>query len=84
MKKPTIRLAVRELAESRGFRSQKHLGLEAGIDPNTISKLYRNQAKMISKVTLSRLCGALRCTPGDILIIDSPPTLTLEVHREYS
>ena len=67
-----ISFTVREMADARGFRSQRQLAAKAGVDRATMSQLYRDQLKMISKATMAKLCKALECTPGDLMRVSSP------------
>lgn len=48
--------------------SQRQLAALAGVRPDTISALERGDTAGIQFDTLARLCEALHCTPGDILL----------------
>jgi putative transcriptional regulator len=52
--------------------SQRQLAALAGVRPDTISALERGDTHGIRFDTLARLCEALHCTPGDILLFDEP------------
>jgi len=47
--------------------TQRELSRRTGINPNTISKIYREEITSIDISTLDRLCAALGCGVGDIL-----------------
>ena len=46
----------------------KTLGSITGLHPGTISKLRNNLPDRLDMVTLTKLCNALKCQPGDLLI----------------
>lgn len=63
-----IELRVREMAEQKGINNPLSLSKESGIAYANCHKIWNNQQKMISLDTLDRLCQALNCEPGDILV----------------
>lgn len=63
-----IELRIREVAEGRGISNPFSLAKESGVAYSNCYKLWNNQQKMISLDTLERLCAALSCEPGDILV----------------
>jgi DNA-binding Xre family transcriptional regulator len=63
-----IELRVREVAEERGITNPFSLSRESGVAYANCYKLWSGQQKMISLDTLDRLCEALSCEPGDILV----------------
>uniref|UniRef100_A0A832H0I0 XRE family transcriptional regulator n=1 Tax=Oscillatoriales cyanobacterium SpSt-402 TaxID=2282168 RepID=A0A832H0I0_9CYAN len=46
----------------------KQLAEKMGMHPNTVSKLKNNLPDRIETNTLMRLCKALECQPGDLLV----------------
>lgn len=46
----------------------KALGEATGMHPNTISKLKNNLPERLEMTTLLKLCKALKCQPGDLLV----------------
>jgi putative transcriptional regulator len=56
------------LEERLGDRSLYWLAKEAGISYSTIHKLKKTPPKGISFEVLDKLCDALNCTPGDLLV----------------
>jgi putative transcriptional regulator len=75
----TILLRLPALRAERHL-SQRQLAALAGVRPDTISALERGDTAGIQFETLARLCEALGCTPGDILIFEEaqqhrPPVL---------
>jgi putative transcriptional regulator len=46
----------------------KTLGAATGMHPNTISKLKNNLPERLEMTTLMKLCKALNCQPGDLLV----------------
>jgi DNA-binding Xre family transcriptional regulator len=63
-----IELRVRELAEQRGITNPFSLSKESGVAYSNCYKLWNGQHKMISLDTIDRLCDALKCEPGDIIV----------------
>jgi DNA-binding Xre family transcriptional regulator len=63
-----IELRVREVAERKGINNPLALSKESGIAYANCHKIWNNQQKMIGLDTLDRLCAALGCEPGDILV----------------
>jgi len=56
------------VAERKGINNPLALSKESGIAYANCHKIWNNQQKMISLDTLDRLCAALGCEPGDILV----------------
>jgi len=46
----------------------KELARVTGMHPGTISKLKNNLPDRLELVTLMKLCKALKCQPGDLLV----------------
>lgn len=44
------------------------LARESGVSRETIRKLYNGKAVAVEMETLNRLCKALNCQPGDLLV----------------
>ena len=63
-----IQLRVKELAEKRGIGNPFSLSKESGVAYANCYKIWNNQQKMIGLDTLDRLCDALGCQPGEILV----------------
>ena len=64
-----IELALPRLRTRRRL-SQRQLAALAGMRPDTISALERGDTHGIQFDTLARLCEALGCTPGDLLLFE--------------
>jgi DNA-binding Xre family transcriptional regulator len=63
---------VREMAERRGIKTANALRKAAGISSPTVSnKLWKGDFEMIGLATLDKLCTALRCKVGDLLVYHS-------------
>lgn len=62
-----IQWRLAELMTQQGL-NYKMLGAATGMHPNTISKLKHNPPARLEMVTLVRLCQALQCQPGELLI----------------
>lgn len=76
-----IELRVREVAERKGINNPLALSKESGIAYANCYKIWNNQQRMIGLDTLDRLCAALGCEPGDILVrvADGNPESTRKV-----
>lgn len=46
----------------------RQLALDAGVPTSVVSGLTSNRAQQVHFRTIDRLCRALHCTPGDILV----------------
>jgi putative transcriptional regulator len=68
-----IRMALVDLLEERG-RSLYWLAKEMGTDYTTMHRFKSGKAGGITFDMLGRICTALECLPGDLLIpIDEKP-----------
>ena len=54
------------LQVKRDINSQQ-LAEMTGLHPGSIAKLRKNRPKQLTMETLTKLCNALRCKPGDLL-----------------
>jgi putative transcriptional regulator len=66
MAEPTIRIRLDELLKERGM-TLTELSHRVGIAVVNLSILKNGHAKAIRFSTLTRLCDALNCQPGDLL-----------------
>lgn len=55
--------------------TQARLAQETGIRAATINDLYHEMTDSISLEKLDKICKALKCTPGDILVIETDELL---------
>ncbi len=63
-----IEAKVREKAEARGVKSSYELQHALGVAPTVALRLWRGEVTRFSLETLDKLCSALNCQPGDLLI----------------
>ena len=63
----SIEWRLAQLMARQGM-NYKMLGAATGMHPNTISKLKHKPPNRLEMVTLIRLCQALNCQPGDLLV----------------
>jgi DNA-binding Xre family transcriptional regulator len=68
-----IRAKIRAVAEARGVPNAYQLGVIIGVTPNVSARLWKDEFTQIGKVTLDKLCAALSCNVGDLLVYDSEP-----------
>ena len=52
------------------------LSQQTGIAPNNVGKIVNGETKNIRLDTIEKICKALNCTPGDLIVINSPSSLT--------
>jgi transcriptional regulator with XRE-family HTH domain len=66
MNEETLRDWGQRLRARRGPISQAKLGLIAGVDQSTISRIEHGRLEVVSDTLKWRLAGALGCTVGDL------------------
>jgi putative transcriptional regulator len=47
--------------------SQTELARLSGVSLLTVNAMKQNRTKQVSLLTLDKICGALKCQPGDLL-----------------
>lgn len=62
-----MKVLLQEVRKSRGL-SQNDLARISSMSPQNIQKIEQGDAKSITFQTLERLCKALNCQPGDLLV----------------
>jgi putative transcriptional regulator len=62
-----IQYRLNELLTLRKM-SARELARRSGVSTSTIHVLRHNEAERIDRSTLERLCKALQCTPGDLIV----------------
>ncbi|MDZ4877507.1 MAG: hypothetical protein CLLPBCKN_006942 [Chroococcidiopsis cubana SAG 39.79] len=67
-----VKVLLQEVRKSRGF-SQNDLARMIRMSPQNIQKIEQGDAKSLTFVTLGRLCKALSCQPGDLLVYEDDP-----------
>lgn len=65
-----VKIRVDELLAKHG-RTFYWLAKETGISHTTLWRLKKGKALGINFETLEKMCGALKCQPGDVLIIEA-------------
>lgn len=65
-----IRARIREVAETKGVPNAYQLGVLIGVTPNVSARLWKDDFAQIGKVTLDKLCAALDCNVGDLLVYE--------------
>jgi DNA-binding Xre family transcriptional regulator len=65
-----IRAKIKEVAEAKGVPNAYRLGLLIGVTPNVSARLWKDDFTQIGKVTLNKLCLALGCNVGDLLVYE--------------
>ena len=63
-------MKLRELREQAGL-TQVELAEAVGLEQTHISRLELNKRRTIGFDLMSRLCKALKCTPGDLFVFES-------------
>lgn len=67
-----MKVLLQEVRKSKGL-SQNDLARLIHMSPQNIQKIEQGDAKSLTFVTLGRLCKALGCQPGDLLIYEDDP-----------
>jgi len=62
-----VRIRLDEMLENQG-RSMYWLWKQSGVRYATILNLTRGQSRKLSLDALDRICEALECQPGDLLV----------------
>jgi len=65
-----IRSLIREKAGSKGVKNANQLGVLIKVTPNVSARLWKDDFGQIGKITLNKLCSALECNVGDLLIYE--------------
>ena len=67
-----MKVLLQEVRKSKGL-SQNDLARLTQMSPQNIQKIEQGDAKSLTFITLGRLCKALGCQPGDLLIYEDDP-----------
>jgi DNA-binding Xre family transcriptional regulator len=65
-----IKAKIREIAEAKGVPNAYQLGELIGVTPNVSARLWKDSFAQIGRVTLEKLCSALECQVGDLLVYE--------------
>jgi len=65
-----IKARIREIAETKGVPNAYQLGVLIRVTPNVSARLWKDDFTQIGKVTLDKLCSALGCNVGDLLVYE--------------
>ena len=63
-----IRSKIKEIAELKGIKNAYQLGILIDVTPNVSARLWKDDFTQIGKITLDKLCSALECNVGDLLV----------------
>jgi putative transcriptional regulator len=63
-----IKVQLKEAVKESGH-TLYWLAKKSGVSYNTLWRLKKGSAKSINFDTLEKICGALKCKPGDILTL---------------
>lgn len=66
-----IRLNVQNVARRRGIQSVSQLMDILKVAPGTATNLWHGRVTRIDFGTLLEVCLALKCTPGDVIVLES-------------
>jgi DNA-binding Xre family transcriptional regulator len=64
-----IHIRIREVANKRGVMTITALAEIADLAYDTARDLWHGRMQRIDRDVLARVCLALRCTPGDLLVL---------------
>lgn len=65
-----VRLRVQEVARDRGVNTITALAEKAGLAYDTARDLWHGRMQRIDRDVLGRVCEALECSVGDLIIYD--------------
>lgn len=65
-----IRLQIDEVLRERG-KSAYWLSKQTGIAQSSLARMRHQKTQGIQWDTLMRLCKALECTPGDLIVVSA-------------
>lgn len=77
-----IEIRIKEIAKERGIQNAHRLQLAAELSPAVASRFWKSKIEKISMETLGRLCKALECQPGDLLVFVPAETRPASKERE--
>jgi putative transcriptional regulator len=75
-----IKIRVDQLLAQHG-RTFYWLAKETGISHTTLWRLKKDKALGINFETLEKICGALKCQPGDVLKLSTPAKKSAAARR---
>ncbi len=75
-----IQIQVDQLLAAQG-RTFYWLAKQTGISHTTLWRLKKDKALGINFETLEKICGALSCAPGDVLVLANTRSATRKVAR---
>ena len=61
-----VRFRLEEMLDDREM-SQTELSRLSGVSLVTVNAIKQNRTRQVSLDTLDKLCGALKCEPGELL-----------------
>ena len=61
-----VRFRLEEVLADRAM-SQTELSRLSGVSLVTVNAMKQNRTKQVSLATLDKLCGVLKCEPGELL-----------------
>ncbi|ESQ82615.1 helix-turn-helix domain-containing protein [Asticcacaulis benevestitus] len=73
-----IRITLDTVLMRRGMTG-KQLALQVGLSETQLSLFRSGKVRGIRFATLTRLCAALKCSPGDLIDYDLDP---VDLHRK--
>lgn len=65
-----IKFNLDRLMFEKGNMKVPELEKISGVNKNTLYGIYNNKVKRVDLSVLERVCNALNCTPGDLLVIE--------------
>jgi len=76
-----IRLQIDEVLKERG-RSAYWLSKQTGIAQSSLARMRHQKTQGIQWDTLMRLCSALDCGPGELIVIVAEPQRSGRTNRK--
>lgn len=69
MNEPTLEVHLLEMMGKRNIRTIKELSQRSGLSRKPISEVLNNNTKRMKTDTIAKLCTALECEIGDLLVL---------------
>jgi DNA-binding Xre family transcriptional regulator len=63
-----VKINIKKMAQERGIENPFALQAASGVNYAVCHRLWNESPKMISLDTISKLCAALECGTGDLLV----------------
>lgn len=67
---PEIVIQLKDVMEARGIKTIQEVVDGSGVSYPTVASWYKGHTRMIGMAVLTKVCVFLKCTPGDLLVME--------------